>query len=337
MREQPWQQVWSKCSAAVTWEQREGMEADITIEEIEGAAADLPKRKAAGPDGMPMDHLHAVMPTVCLMLGEMFNAFLSGRQRMPTGFGGATIVVLHKKGDPAEIRNWRPVSLLSAPYKLYAKVLANRLARVLPSLIHPTQTGFVRGRQILTNVIMIREVLHTAAQVNPPLAVMLLDFEKAYNKVRWSFLLHGLEMWGFGERFCKLMASDHVRSTSQGPFVRAVHCHRRYDTAAISEVTQSSVTALKEKVQQFEHYTGARVNWAKSAVIAPEVAGEQCFQGLEARGVRKVTTGITGLWKPSVHSDVAFLSFDVGSSYHCEAEFTKCWIVHPPAGNVSWA
>src|SRR6185437_6345897 len=56
----------------------------------------------------------------------------------------------------------------------------------------------------------------------------------------------------------------------------------------------------------------------------------------EARGVRKVTTGITGLWQPSVHSGVAFGSFDVGSSYHCEAEFTKCWIVHPPIGNVSW-
>ena len=55
-----------------------------------------------------------------------------------------------------------------------------------------------------------------------------------------------------------------------------------------------------------------------------------------ARGVRKVTTGITGLWQPSVHSDVAFWSFDVGSSYHCDAEVPKCWIVHPPIGNVSW-
>jgi hypothetical protein len=54
----------------------------------------------------------------------------------------------------------------------------------------------------------------------------------------------------------------------------------------------------------------------------------------EARGVRKVTTGITGLWQPSVHGDVAFSSIDVGSSYRCEAEFAKCWIVHPPIGNV---
>lgn len=56
----------------------------------------------------------------------------------------------------------------------------------------------------------------------------------------------------------------------------------------------------------------------------------------EIRGVRKVTTGITGLWQPSEHSDVAFWSFDVGSSYHCEAKFTMCRIVHPLIGNVSW-
>ena len=59
------------------------------------------------------------------------------------------------------------------------------------------------------------------------------------------------------------------------------------------------------------------------------------FKEFLARGVRKVTTGITGLWRPSVHSDVAFWSFDVGSSYHCEAKFTKRWIVHPCKG--TWA
>ncbi|KAK3098076.1 hypothetical protein FSP39_015923 [Pinctada imbricata] len=44
------------------------------------------------------------------------------------------------------------------------------------------------------------------------------------------------------------------------------------------------------------------------------------FIFLQFKSVREVTTGITGLWQPSVHSDIAFLSFDVGSSYHCEAE-----------------
>ena len=55
-----------------------------------------------------------------------------------------------------------------------------------------------------------------------------------------------------------------------------------------------------------------------------------------ASGVRKATRGITGLWQPSVHSDVAFWSFDVASSYHWEAEVQKCRIDHPPIGSVSW-
>ena len=53
-------------------------------------------------------------------------------------------------------------------------------------------------------------------------------------------------------------------------------------------------------------------------------------------GARKITTGITGSWWPSVHSDVTFCFFDVGSSYPRQAELPKGRIVHPATGNVSW-
>lgn len=54
------------------------------------------------------------------------------------------------------------------------------------------------------------------------------------------------------------------------------------------------------------------------------------------RGVRKVTTGITGLWRPRVHIDVAFWFFDVGSSYSRIAAGSMDKIVHLLTGNVSW-
>jgi len=60
------------------------------------------------------------------------------------------------------------------------------------------------------------------------------------------------------------------------------------------------------------------------------------FSKFEVRGVRKITIGITGLWRTRVQIDFAFWSFDVGSSYHCKAEFAKCQIVHLLIGNVSW-
>jgi len=73
-----------------------------------------------------------------------------------------------------------------------------------------------------------------------------------------------------------------------------------------------------------------RVRTVKARPIDPFV-----FIEFIARGIRKVTTGITGLWRPSVLSDVAFWSFDVGSSYHWVAICAMCWIVHPCQG--TWA
>ena len=98
-----------------------------------------------------------------------------------------------------------------------------------------------------------------------------------------------------------------------------------------SERTETTRRAKGQKLPWF--WLPVRVQKVKSRPIDPLSCHGKKF---DDRGVRKVTKGITGLWRPSVHSDVAFWSFDVGSSYHWEAEFSKCWIVHPLTGNVSW-
>ncbi|GBG89165.1 hypothetical protein CBR_g48873 [Chara braunii] len=201
MREAARTGIWEKAATKLREEQSWELEEAITSQEITKAFADMPKRKAAGADGLPMDHLQAAEEVFMPLLQELCNASFVGGQRFPEGFGEATIILLHKREDLTNIKNWKPVSLLSAPYKLYAKILANRMTKFLLSLIHPTQTGFVPGRQILTNAIMAREVLHRAADTMPPVAVLLLDFEKAYDRVRWRFLIQGLEERGIGDMF----------------------------------------------------------------------------------------------------------------------------------------
>ncbi|GBG91793.1 hypothetical protein CBR_g53682 [Chara braunii] len=185
----PAKEVWDKCATRVTLEHMATLDAPITQEEVAGALSGMHRGKAPGPDGLPAEYLMAAMKPLLPYLCEAFNRLYSGEEAPPAAFGQATIVLLYKKGCIEEVRNWRPISLLLVPSKLYAKVLANEVAVVLPALIHSTKTGFVPRRQILVNVLLVRQIMERARNSQHPLAILILDFEKAYYRVRWQFLL----------------------------------------------------------------------------------------------------------------------------------------------------
>ncbi|KHN27046.1 Transposon TX1 putative 149 kDa protein, partial [Glycine soja] len=82
----------------------------------------------------------------------------------------------------------RPISLIGCVYKIVAKVLAKRLALVLPRLIDQRQTAFMKGRNILHGVLIANEAIVEAKARNKPCMVFKVDFEKAYDSVSWGFL-----------------------------------------------------------------------------------------------------------------------------------------------------
>ncbi|MCO5560377.1 hypothetical protein L7F22_013992 [Adiantum nelumboides] len=96
--------------------------------------------------------------------------------------------------------------LLLSVYKILARMITTRLRPFLPDLIHSSLTGFVQDRSILDNVVIFYEAVEWARQTDQP-AIMLLDFEKAYDRVGWGFLedtLHGI---GFPDAWIRGISS----------------------------------------------------------------------------------------------------------------------------------
>ncbi|GJS93113.1 RNA-directed DNA polymerase, eukaryota [Tanacetum coccineum] len=81
--------------------------------------------------------------------------------------------------------------------------LAHRLAAVLPELISDTQSAFVAGRQIFDGPFILNEILHWCKRKNKQAMFFKVDFAKAYDSVRWDYLLDMLEGFGFGPSWCK--------------------------------------------------------------------------------------------------------------------------------------
>ena len=108
------------------------------------------------------------------------------------------ITLLPKNGkDILLLENWRPINLLSVDYKITAKAIANRIKKVLPKLIHETQTGFMKGRYIGENIRLILETIDITDKNNLPGMIFFSDFEKAFDSINHKYMFKCLKHFNF--------------------------------------------------------------------------------------------------------------------------------------------
>ncbi|CAM2100520.1 unnamed protein product [Caretta caretta] len=111
------------------------------------------------------------------------------------------VLALLPKGDLRDLRNWRPVSLLSTDYKIVAKAIPLPRRSVLADVIHPDQTYIVLDHSIFDNLFLVRDLLELGRRDGLSFALLSLDQEKAFNRVDHGYLLSTLQAFGFGPQF----------------------------------------------------------------------------------------------------------------------------------------
>lgn len=100
-----------------------------------------------------------------------------------------------------ELKDFRPISMVGCIYKIIAKILAQRIKKVMPTLIGETQSVFVMERQILDGALVANELVSWAKKNMKEIVLLKLDFQKAYDSISWSFVDHMLDLLGFGLRW----------------------------------------------------------------------------------------------------------------------------------------
>ena len=108
---------------------------------------------------------------------------------------------IYKKKDRTEISNYRPITLLNTDYKLFTKVLALQLIDEIRRMIHPDQTGFIPKRTIFNNIKLANMILNYAELTETDGAIIALDQEKAYDKIRHDYLWKALEKFNIPNIF----------------------------------------------------------------------------------------------------------------------------------------
>lgn len=130
----------------------------------------------------------------------LYSAFLeciSPGHLSPTIKQGLITLILKPNKDKLLLDNWRPITLLFSDYKLFAHVYANRLAMALMQIVDKCQSAFIKGRSIHNHIRLIFDMLDYRDLIDTDSYVLFLDFYKAFDTIKHSFLLDALHFLFF--------------------------------------------------------------------------------------------------------------------------------------------
>lgn len=174
--------------------------AKILVEkEVHNAMIGLNENSASGPDGFSISFFRYCWEIVGEDITRLIQAFFYG-QELTKFFTHTNLILIPKREVIKGFVDLRLISLSSFINKIISRVIHDRLVQTLPKIISHNQLGFVKGRNIVENVLLAQEIIRDINKRSRNTNVVIkLDMEKAYDRVSWFFLTKVLRKFGFSE------------------------------------------------------------------------------------------------------------------------------------------
>ena len=183
----------------------------FTAAEVASAVRRLKSGKAAGEDEIRPEMLKAMNGEGILWLTRVCQvAWKLGKT--PEDWQTGVIIPIFKKGDRKECTNYRGISLLSLPGKVYAKCLERKCREIVESKLEDGQCGFRPGRSTTDQVFTLRQVFEKSWEYAKDVFTCFVDLEKAYDRVPRDKLWGVLQEYGIGGQLLQAIKSFYCQS-----------------------------------------------------------------------------------------------------------------------------
>ncbi|CAG9116832.1 unnamed protein product [Plutella xylostella] len=177
---------------------------DVSLDEISIALKQLKNNKAPGDDGITTELLKAGGRPILIALRRLFNSvILEGTS--PEAWSRSVVTLFFKKGNKALLKNYRPIALLSHVYKLFSRVITNRLEQRLDDFQPPEQAGFRKGYSTIDHIHTLRQVIQKTEEYNLPLYLAFVDYEKAFDSIELWAMLQSLQRCHIDYRYIEVL------------------------------------------------------------------------------------------------------------------------------------
>ena len=174
---------------------------EFLTQEVEVALKQMAPLKSPGLDGMPPIFYQNYWSMVGNDVTDAILMYLN-TGTFPSPLGHSFITLIPKVKNLEYISQYQPISLSNVLYRVYSKVLANRLKKMLPNIVSEHQSAFMTDRLISNNIMIAFETLHYMRNHSigsTGFMALELDMSKAYDRVEWLYMEKLMKKMGFCE------------------------------------------------------------------------------------------------------------------------------------------
>ena len=190
------------------------LEAPITERDIYDSIINSPI-SSPGIDGFNA-MLYQLKPTRFAKILSIIYQYQIEQKRLTPSMQRSIVQLLYKKGSKSLPQNYRPINLINSDTKILSKILTYRLKKVIHTIIHDDQCGFIPNRSIQSNIIRLHDIQQLVKYHNQKEAnVMLLDFQKAFDSINWSIRDTILKSFNFPNKFIEIINTLYYNNTLQ--------------------------------------------------------------------------------------------------------------------------
>ena len=173
----------------------------ITYEEAYKALNKMHPNKSPGPDGLTREFYIKFWETIGNDVIEVLNNSYR-KSLLPPSTRTAQVTLIYKKGDPENIGNWRPISLLNLDLKILSKSITERIKPHLKDIIHHDQTCGIKGRNIHDHLNFIKyliDYVENNGEHRGGITILSIDQKQAFDRQEHPYMIKCLQSFGFGE------------------------------------------------------------------------------------------------------------------------------------------
>jgi len=174
----------------------------------------MKSNKSPGTDELTSDVIKEGGPETIKQLVILYNNIFK-EKKIPTSWKEAKIILLHKKGDKTDIKNYRPISLLSHMYKILTRIIQNRIKTTLDANQPREQAGFRQGYSTMDKLFTINQLIEKSNEYQLDLCIGFIDYEKAFDSVEHKDIFASLRKAGIEEGYIQIIQDIYNSATSR--------------------------------------------------------------------------------------------------------------------------